>query len=67
MEQGKSSEQTAVFVHGKSSGRGSDTKEDKYEKKLFSDDRPPRFNKVPVTGSVSDPHWLCADPDSGKI
>ena len=38
----------AVFVHGKSSGRGSDTKEDKFEKKIFSDDRPPRFNKVKI-------------------
>ncbi len=43
----------AVFVHGKSSSRGNDAKEDKYEKRLFSEDRPPRFSKV--RSSVGDP------------
>ncbi len=43
-QQEKSAE--PVFVHGKSSGRGNDIKEDKYEKKIFNEDRPPRFNKV---------------------
>jgi hypothetical protein len=38
-----------VFVHGKSSSRGNDAKEDKYEKRLFSEDRPPRFSKVEET------------------
>ena len=55
----------AVFVHGKSSGRGSDTKEDKFEKKIFSDDRPPRFNKVKI-GKNSDVdlfHGSVGDPD----
>ncbi len=44
----------AVFVHGKSSSRGNDAKEDKYEKRLFSEDRPPRFSKVRKSwGSVT--------------